>query len=155
MYKRYIPIKCLCINNDYIPFWKLTWSEHEDFGEGFDVDGVVNYGELVDCLWDSLDKVVVKGIIKDIYPTKFEFSVDDIVLREVNYNTYCKDVVVGIEYTEYESIVKKGSNFEAYELVFDTELCKDDLYEMRHWKSYYRLKSGILIRYDYQLKHFQ
>ena len=68
--------------------------------------------------------------------------------------------MVDIEYIEYDSEVKKVKKMEKYELnwYFTEEEQKslniNDLYEIRSWKPFYKLASGKIIKWEYQLKHF-
>ena len=163
--KRYIPIKCAIIDNEIIPFWKLTYTKING-SEGYYKDGEnksfskIFENDLKDFLWDAKNKEIYKGIPKEIYPEKTEFSLNEIILVETNiYNSYKQDKIIDIVYETHDSIIKKFHDFEEYDESFFSkeELSKmkpEDLYEIKLWRPYYILQSGLKIKYDFNLKHF-
>ncbi len=166
MNKRYIPCKCLQVGNDFIPFWELNFIKHEDYGEGFyqkdESEYSASYNDLVDCYWDSKDKKIILGKIKDVYPdeSKIEHKVGKTVLVELDtpYGSYKIDKIKEIFYEEYETRIVKVKKLDSYELKWyftDEEvksLNKNDLYEIRTWKPFYKTESGSIIKWDYQIK---
>ena len=162
LYKRYIPCKCLQVGNDFIPFWQLNWVKNEFYGEGFYPDNKnqydASYSDLVDCYWDSNEKKIILGIIKDVYPEKLAHKIDDVVLVEVDSQTYLIDTIVDIIYEEYDTTIIKveNTNDPDLEWYFSTEEIKglkpNDLYEIRSWKPTYKTKDGKTIKWDYQIK---
>ena len=167
LYKRYIPCKCLQVGNDFIPFWELTWTKNEDYGEGFYKNGEsqwdASYSNLVDCYWDSKNKKIILGIIKDVYPSveKLKFKIDEVVLIEVaSFDTFKLDKIAGVEYNEYETQIVKVKKLDSYELkwYFSDEEIKslnlNDLYEIRKWKPTYITESGFKTIWEHQIKKF-
>lgn len=166
LYKRYIPCKCLQSGNDFIPFWELNWLKSEMYGEGFyqkdQSQYEASYNNLVDCYWDSKDRKIILGQVKDVYPdeTKLEHKVGKTVLVELEnpYGAYKIDKISEIVYEEYETRIVKVKKLDSYELkwYFAEEevksLNKNDLFEIRNWKPYYKTESGLIIKWNHQIK---
>ena len=166
--KRYIPVKCLQIDKEFIPFWKLTYIKHEDYGEGFYKEGGdrynASYSSLVDCLWDSKQKKVILGNIKDYYPDadNMEFKLDEVDLHEIErtHNSYKLDKVIEIVFEEYDTHISQAKKMDSWEKnrYFTVEeianMKVDDVYEIRSWKPFYKLESGTVVKWEHQMKHF-
>lgn len=160
--KRYIPCKALQINNnEFIPFWELGYVPSDGYyGDGFKVKGDFRtyYGNLNDCLYDVKKKKIVLGIVIDYYEdnSKLEFKVGDKVFAELSHRDWFEDEIESISYEEYEVNIYSGKS-ELLECYITKEQLKDvkatDLYEIRLWKPYYKLKnSGKIIKYDFYMK---
>ena len=164
--KRYIPCKCLQKGNEFIPFWELNWTKSEDYGEGFYKDGDTQWDasflDLQDCYWDSKNKKIITGIIKDVYPDKSKLAhkIDEVVLVEENHTAYRLDKVIDITFEEFETSIIKVKKMEDYELkwYFTEEeiksLNRNDLYEVRRWKPTYKTENGRSIKWDHQIRKF-
>jgi hypothetical protein len=167
--RRFIPVKCLQIGNEFVPFWLLEYDNSEDYGEGFRKKDAkdysssrIQYGDLQDLLWDSKKCVIVSGITKDVYPDKqnCEFKIGETVLVEIKSNEYGLDKVVDIIFEEYDTNILRVKKMDEWDKKKFTEeelsnMKKDDVYEMRIWKPFYKLESGKIIKYSYQLKRFK
>lgn len=164
--KRYIPVKCLKDGNNYIPFWLLSYVDSEEYGEGYyGPEGNkhnASFNELVECMWDVVDRKVILGVVKDVYnSSRIEFKLEEVVLNEVagESSTYYLDKVVEIIYEEYDISVRKANDLD-YEISYFTEeeianMNPETLYEIRLWKPFYKLESGKIIKWSYQLKHLK
>ena len=161
--KRYIPTKCLQIKNELIPFWELNFTKHRDYGEGYYTkdsnEWHAHYQELIDCYWDSKQHKIISGLVKDIYPKEDQYNKlykkGDEVLVEKDTNSFYLDKIKEVVYEEYDSHIYKVKKMDNWYRQFFTEEELADpntLYEIRVWKPFYKLESGKLIRYDYQLK---
>lgn len=162
--KRFIPVKCLQDGNNLIPFWELNYTKHEDYGEGFykkgDSKWDSKYQDLTDCYWDSKEKKIITGIVLDVYPSseEVEYKIGDEVLieEEREINTFRIDKIEDIIFEEYDTAIKKVKMDEWELRSFTKEqrekLNKEDLYEFRLWKPYYKVASGEIIRWDYRIK---
>ena len=149
--------------NEFIPFWLLNYVNTEDYGEGFYKQGDsqydASYSNLRDCFWDSKKGKVVVGILKDVYPEKYDFNVDEVILREVSHSSYTLDKIVEIVFEEFDTNVIKVKKMDVCEKKYFTEeelinMKTDDMYEMRMWKPFYKLESGLLIKWNHKIKKF-
>lgn len=160
---RYIPAKALKISDtEYIPFWELTFSTCEMYGDGYTLkdDYKTHHHNLSDCYWDTKKHKLLLGIVKDVYPEKTEFKKEEEVYVEAKYNSFKEDKIIDIVYEEYESYIKSVKTvIENNEIRFyfsekeQKNLDVNAIYEFRNWKAYYVLESGETIKWDHKLKH--
>lgn len=161
--KRFILTKAFKISDsEYVPFWELTWSDSEMYGEGFSHGDScrTSYTDLVDCYWDTLNHKLVLGIVKDVYPEKLPFTIEEDIYIEEDHSTFAEDTIVDIKYDSYKSsvaTVKRMSDCNDLRYYFNEKeqsaLNLNDIYEIRNWEPTYILASGKEIKWEHQLKH--
>ncbi|HNC58698.1 MAG TPA: hypothetical protein PLP33_24945 [Leptospiraceae bacterium] len=158
--KRYIKILALQIDNELTPFWELNYSNSNMFGEGFSKkdSSTVYYSDLIECIYDCEKKQIKPAVVKDFYPeTNSSFKVGESVFREVSHDTYTEDEIIEVFYERYDSefyTIKKLRELTHYLQIFsEEELNSENIYEIRKWIPCYRMNSGTVIKWDYQLKH--
>ena len=161
--KRFVKTFCLKTDDEFIPFWELDFFEEEDEGQYYRVkdDYARYYGDLIECYWDTQDKVLVFGKIKEIKSEPKEFFSGESVYIEMdgkNYGYFREAVIKDIVYQQYETSIRKVKSIEKYELdlYFTKEeqlaLKPEDIYEIRTWIPYYELEDGELIKWEYKIK---
>lgn len=163
---RFMPCKCIRTSKDeFVPFWLADFVEGDDVYEHkYKVNGdwqEYSNTSIVDCYWDIVDKKIVTGEVKDIYPeiNELPFKEGEKVLREAQSKNWKRkvhtfDEIEKIIFDEFDRNILKGKDVDEYysEFFSKEELVnKDALYEIRIWKPAYKLKSGVIIRWDHQL----
>ena len=163
MDKRFVKTYCLQINEQFVPFWELNFFDDEDCGEGYKIDGDYQryYQDLKECYWDTKEKKIVFGKVKEIKAESKELTVGQSVYVEMEHPNYgfLKEAVIDeIVYEEYDTSIRKLKTLEQYELDWyftkkeQENLNLEDIYEIRTWKPYYKLDDGEVIRWDYKIK---
>ena len=118
---------------------------------------------IIACYWNTVKKTVLIGIIKDIYPkeSQLEFNVGDVVFVNDDYDRTIGNVIdriTEIVYEDYEIQISKIKKMDISSIkwYFSEEeiksLNKDDLYEFRIWKPYWKTEGGLTIKWVHQIK---
>jgi len=155
--KRYIIIEAFKCKQQIIPFWDvdLTCEFDEECGYEYYYKDTPVSSYPVEVMFDRKTKELATGIVVEYKKPidKLRFNIDEEVYYEVDFKTYDKSKIVEIVYEEYDDYIKRGKDFDQYELnchSLDVQL--NMIYCTRCWKPFYKLANGKVIKYDHQMK---
>jgi hypothetical protein len=158
--KKYMHIQAICTKeNELIPIWddRITFNKSEDYGEWVMVKGDAfhKYFNFIDCVFNLKTKTIELGIEIDNFPLEndLQFKVGQKVYFKKKYRKLAEATIAEIIYTEYELEVVKGKKLDSrlVEKYKDMEIEGDAMYAIKHWKPFYLLDNGTVVKWKHEL----
>jgi len=161
---RYIVIKAIKIEDEFIPIWDERIMVCKDDDEDLlyehckikfnDID-CGNF--IIECLYDLINKEIHLGEVVEIYPSieKSKFKINDNIVCEVSYDNVKLGKIKDIIFEEYDIDIHKGIDLIKYysKNEINVEIKKDNFYILKNWKMAYLLYDDSIIYNVHNLKH--
>lgn len=143
-----------------IPIWddRITIVKTDMYGTVIEVNYNGNIQQIfstIECIYNIKTKKIELGVELNYYPTNTEllYHENDKILYEKSHHILVEDTIKKIVYEEYVLDIINGKKIDKWWIskFKDVVIDENTIYNIKTWKPFYLLNSGIKIKHEYEL----